>query len=136
MQTIGVKKEDFIMNGDNKVKTTERGWAGHFVSADRCKFRRNTLLEYKDIKIVVSSVGLMVSPDGSGFEEIGVDRYFETMCFYSNLKDTRYYDIDVRRQIFPHSNWQISEINADDKANVMHDTIVAEMKGRMLSGEL
>ncbi len=95
------------MNGNNKVKTTERGWAGHFVSADRCKFRRNTLLEYQDTKIVVSSVGLMVSADKSRFEEIGVDRYFETMCFYSNLKDTRYYDIDVRKQIHPHSNWQI-----------------------------
>ena len=121
----------------DKVKTTERGWAGHFFLADRCKFRRNTLLEYKDKKVVVSSVGLMERLDGKGFEPIGAfDRYYETMCWYADLSDTRYYDIDVEKQISLNGQWAIDEVDADDKANIMHDNAVEEIKARLISGEL
>ena len=121
----------------DKVKITERGWAGHFICANRCRFRRNTLIEYKDIKIVVSSVGLMEGLDGRSFEPIGAfDRYYETMCWYADLNDTRYYDIDVEKQISLDGQWAIDEVDADDKANVMHDNAVEEIKARLISGEL
>ena len=126
----------------DKVKITERGWAGHFIMANRCRFRRNTLLEYKDKKVVVSSVGLMEERTGNGFETTGFgaigafDRYYETMCWYADLSDTRYYDIDVEKQISLNGQWGINEIDADDKANVMHDNTVEEIKARLLSGEL
>ena len=117
---------------ENIVKRTERGWAGHYILADRCRFRRNTLLEYDDIKIVVSSVGLLKLEDE--FETIGYNRYFETMSFHADKNDKRYHDIDVEKQVYFDSDWSINEIDADDKANDMHEVVVTEITNGLLSG--
>ena len=117
-----------------KVKRTERGWGGHFICADRCLFRRNTLLEYEDTKIVVSTVGSMVQNDK--VEEIGLDRYYETMAFHSNQNDTRYYDADVEKQISFDSQWAISERDADDKANDMHEVVVGELTQKLINDDI
>lgn len=119
---------------NNRVNRIERGWAGHFICANRCRFRRNTLLAYNDIKIVVSTVGLMEMDDGD-FETIGHDRHFETMAFHADDNDKRYYDADVSRSVSFNSQWAISEIDADDKANEMHENVVAEITERLLNGE-
>ena len=117
------------------MKRTERGWSGHFICADRCLFRRNTLLEHKGIKIVVSTVGAMQSFNKEGeFETIGCNRHYETMAFHSDKNDKRYHDMDVSRQVYFDSDWQISELDADDKANEMHEKIVGEITGGLLTG--
>jgi len=121
------------VSSSSGVIRTERGWAGHFICANRCKFRRNTLLAYNDIKIVVSSVGLM-EIDGK-FDTIGHNRHFETMAFHSDLTDKRYYDADVSKQVFFDSEWAIAEIDADDKANEMHEAVVLEITNKLLAGE-
>jgi len=125
------------------VKRTERGWAGHFICANSCRFRRNTLLEQGTIKIVVSTVGLMenvLKNRGVGFDEdfseIGAGRYYETMAFFSNPNDTRYHDIDVERGVDFESPWSISDVDADDKANDMHEAVVAELTTKLENGEL
>ena len=67
-----------------KVKRTERGWAGHFCCSQSCLFRRNTLIEYKDKKWVISTVGNFRPPNSRyerGAETIGFERYYETMAF-------------------------------------------------------
>ena len=123
------------------IKRTERGWPGHFICADRCLFRRNTLLESSRDKIVVSTVGLYDSGmlqiyTQRKFEHIGVDRYYETMAFKANKEDTRYHDADASQDVSFDSPWSISELDADDHANEMHETVVAELSNRLEREEL
>lgn len=128
------------------VTRTERGWAGHFCAAASCLFRRNTLLECGKIKIVVSTVGLMQNSlygrkdlqysalAKNRFDTIGLDRYYETMAFHANPKDARYHDIDVTRQVKFESQWSIGTLDADDKANLMHEAVVEEISQKMSKG--
>jgi len=120
-----------------KVIRYERGWAGHFICANRCKFRRNTLLIYGNTNIVVSTVGLMEDPlHENKFTEIGYKRYFETIAFHSDDNDARYHDIDVTRQVDFDSPWSISEVDANDKANEMHETVVDEITSKLKLGKV
>lgn len=119
-----------------KVKRSERGWAGHFCVAHKCLFRRNTLLEAGETKIVVSTVGLLREMTyGAKIEEVGLGRIFETMAFHSRPEDTRYHDADVSRQVYFNSPWAIAEKDADDRANEMHEVVVAEITQRLMDGE-
>lgn len=115
------------------IKRTERGWAGHFICADRCLFRRNTLLEREDTRIIVSTVGLMKG--SNGFEQVGFNRYFETMAFHAEY-DGRYWDANVSREIGFTSQWSIDEADADDRANDMHEAVVAELTCALVNGEI
>lgn len=118
-----------------KVKRTERGWSGHFCCANDCLFRRNTLLEYQEIKIVVSTVGLMIDLlNKEEFTTIGCNRYYETMAFHSEKDDNRYHDADVSREVCFSSPWTINELDADDKANDMHEVVVKEISKELLKG--
>ena len=118
----------------DEVKVTERGWAGHLIFADACKFRRNTLLEYKDKKWIVSTVGAMpankysLDKNENGFTTIGLGRYYETMAFEAKM-DGIYWDADVEKLIPFDSNWALNEcnFNSDQRANDMHDKVVEEL---------
>ncbi|MEN6292594.1 MAG: hypothetical protein ABFD07_11345 [Methanobacterium sp.] len=114
----------------NEVIRTERGWAGHFICADRCWFRRNTLLECGEERIIVSTVGEMTDISGKNFPnfvEVGHNRYYETMAFHAQRVDDRYWDADIQRPVNFESPWAISELNADDEANDMHEAVVDEI---------
>lgn len=121
------------VSSSSGVIRTERGWPGHFICANRCRFRRNTLLTYNDIRIVVSTVGLM-ELDGK-FETIGHNRHFETKAFHADKNDKRYFDADVSKQVYFDSEWAIAEPNADDRANEMHEAVVLEITNKLLAGE-
>jgi hypothetical protein len=119
------------------VSRVERGWGGHFICSHRCLFRRNTLLTYGDINIVVSTVGLMLTDtDKTGsnrFSTIGYNRHYETMAFHA--ADDKYKDADVSRQISFKSDCAIAELYAELRANEMHERVVAEITERLLKGE-
>jgi len=118
---------------EQRVIRTERGWAGHFCCADNCKFKRNTLLSYKDINIVVSTVGNLVI--NNKLEALGGgDRYYETMAFHSDANDKRFHDIDVSRGISFDCNSAILKLDADDEANKMHEDVVFEITTKLEHG--
>lgn len=121
------------------VKRTERGWVGHFIGGHRCRFRRNTLLECGEKKVVVSTVGAYESPTGR-FETIGVNRWFETMAFNAKFAHG-YWDADVTEEIVFESPWALcaetwEELcttypQVDNSANDMHEAVVAELTQKL-----
>lgn len=120
---------------ENQVKRTERGWAGHFICADRCLFRRNTLLEYNGQKVVVSTVGRMLNLKGDDFETIGFKRHFETMAFVAREND-KFNDMDVTKEVTFSSQWTLPEPDMELEANEMHENVVKEITGYLLAGTL
>lgn len=126
-----------------KIKTTEQGWAGHFICADRCGFRRNTLVECGHKKIIVSTVGAMLPLDCARVDRakrssqlIGRQRYYETMVFWAKY-DEPYWHADVTREVEFESNWSIDELEyeTDLKANQMHEQVVKEIVKKIQSLE-
>lgn len=110
------------------VKITERGFAGHFCASQWCWFRRNTLIEIGDKRIVVSTVGNYNPPHGNKGQEIGYGRYYETMAFNA-IKKGIYWEADVSREITFKSKWSINELEfeSDMEADMMHDNVVKEL---------
>ena len=121
------------------IKITERGWPGHFICAMSCTFRRNTLIEYGDIKIVVSTVGNMRRQEGlkEVADTVGLGRYYETMAFHAEY-DGYYWDVNVGCGVEFESEWAIDKIydNADNDANEMHEVVVKEIVEKLRSGNL
>lgn len=120
-----------------EVKRTERGWGGHFIAASQCYFRRNTLLECGEIKVVVSTIGAYHNSLGE-YDQVGLNRDYETMAFYVDPATGAYNDIDVERQIDFESPWAL-EIKKGDKfpdlkANEMHETVVQELTEKLEKG--
>ena len=81
-----------------RCKKTERGWAAHFCCAHRCKYRRNTLIECGDRRLIVSSVGAMMVDDVmtpiGGCGPDGIAPYYETAVFSAKM-DSGYWEADI-----------------------------------------
>lgn len=123
----------------NSVTQVERGWPGHHILATRALFRRNTLLECKETKVVVSTIGLIRSRQvSSGFETLdNAGSFFETKVFHCRKDDSRYRDADFNREIKFQAygvpsheplDFTVKEVDADDKANQMHDSVVCMIR--------
>lgn len=120
----------------DSVKITERGWAGHFICSGQCRFRRNTLLEYKDRKWVVSTVGNLWHPQTGELMKIGADRWYETMAFEA-CNNLGYIDADVSKELDIESECGLYAATKeelyekyplmDNVANEMHEDVVKEM---------
>jgi hypothetical protein len=123
------------------MKRTERGWPGHYCAARDCMFRRNTLLELGELRVVVSTVGLYRNKYTNEIETIGLDRHYETMAFAAR-KDGAYWEANVHKQISFTSPWQIYmdvqniPENQSTLANDMHENVVKEVTKAMKENTL
>ena len=120
----------------NEVNVIERGWPGHFMFADKCIFRRNTLLEYKGIKWIVSTIGKYTNRENR-IDSIGHRRWYETKAYEAKEKNG-FIEANVEKPIFFDSKWGIcgdswEEVcdnyngTPDNAANDMHDKVVSEL---------
>jgi hypothetical protein len=117
----------------SEVTRTERGWAGHFIGARECLFRRNTLLECGNKRIVVSTVGSYMPPSAKRPDTIGYQRYYETMAFPAYFEDP-YWEADTSAgELSFDSPWSIDHIDgkSDSEANAMHEAVVEEFTAKM-----
>lgn len=128
-----VSREERYMN---KAHMTERGWPGHFICADRCRFTRNTLIECGANRIVVSTVGDYRDRDGN-VDTIGYGRYYETAAFKA-YEYGEYWDSDTSERVDFESDWRIAAFDAlsDMRANDMHDAVCREIAAKMERGEM
>jgi len=123
-----------------KAKVTYRGWPGHFICGDRCVFHLNTLIELRDVRIVVSTVGMMLDyhapnfPNKLKYDKIGLYRYYETMAFHAERRG-EFWDADVSREVPFESEWAYSSIEDEWKANKGHIAVVAELVNKLESGQ-
>lgn len=126
-------KQNSTTNGDNMVKRTERGWITPLPNAEKCYFRRNTLLEYNGEFIVVITLGrLMIAYDGfSVNESLEYWRYYETKAFYTYPFDLLCCNVDKGRQIDLDCDWYLDKID-DFKANDMHEKAVDWISRQMI----
>jgi hypothetical protein len=121
------------------VKRTERGWAAHYFCSESCRFRRNTLLQYGGLSIIVSTVGNKFF-EGKR-EPIGVNHYVETAVFHATEEvagKIKYLDADISREISVDSVHRLGRnVSLDDnKSNDMHEAVVEEISNKMLTGKI
>ena len=114
------------------IKITERGWCAHFCGGSRCNFRSTTHIEFNENWVVVSTVGQFRKLNGDGYEEIGLNRHYETMAFEA-IFENPYWEADIAKQLSFDSPWSISELEfeTDKKANDMHENAVKEFCERI-----
>lgn len=123
------------------AKRTERGWAGHFICAKDCTFRRNTLLVKGRKRVVVSTVGGYLN--NNKIDTIGAGgRYYETMAFMAKKKGP-YFEADVSKQLSFLNKWSICAksssmlpVDVDNRADKMHENVVHELMYRLDNNEL
>ncbi len=122
-------KPEYDLQLKSKVDITYRGWQGHFIC--KSEFHLNTLVKYKDKKIVVSTVGN--TPDSlekGKYMEIGFGRKFETMAFEAD--DSEWNDADVTKRVYYDGEWSY---NDECQAQIGHMKAVIEIVKLLREGD-
>lgn len=123
----------FQFQGPVRLATvSHRGWPGHFIQNSRCRFHCNTLIEFGETRVVVSTVGHMIEDDrvvpiGSG------GRTYETMVFHAELDEEGVWEAGDRQvEIRGQHEWTGFNDLGPQRG---HDAIVKEIVDRLEAGE-
>lgn len=126
------------------MNVTERGWIGHYCLGDRCLFRRNTLIEHNNEKIVVSSVGNQINIHAKDYPNVvtieplqqhnGKKMFFETKVFKAD--DSPYMDADISQELTYESEPVDCYTILDMDWDAFHDRVVEEMKLKIEGGKV
>ena len=138
---------NFVGSGKTIVKT-ERGWPGHYDGWHYCGFRRNTLVECGDIKIVVSTIGNFCPDVRYGMDGFCSDTspekisLYETVCFMAT-QFVCYLDADKDKKLSLPILGDMNipkgtpfSMDLDNRANEMHDNVVFEVTRLITSGKI
>lgn len=120
-----------------EIKIQERGWPSHFNGVRWCLFKRNTLIEYDGVSIVVSTVGRMWkdTPSGAQFMRLSChNNYFETIVFFTD--NTKFKDADVGKDIIYEEHYVGVAVDEEILVNEMHDKIVNLMVQKLINNEI
>lgn len=113
---------------------TERGWGAHFAGGDKCYFRRNTLIEVGDRRVVVSTVGNYHGtwePLG-GSVRPGDGRTYETMAFEA-IQEGIYWEADVCKPFAFDGVQTLPNGSNDLEANNMHENAVDAVERQLVA---
>lgn len=117
------------------IKRIERGWCGYIKGHQYCLFRRNTILEYDNKKIVIATLGNYINPFEYCNTPIYDDVWYLTIAGHA-VEKNGYWEIDGDGQIPIKSIHEIRGTEEeifnkypliDLSANRMHETAVEEM---------
>ena len=113
------------------ITRKEHGWAGHFVGASHCSFRRNTHVSDGERTIVISTVGnYQSSPNNRYPVPIGYKKLYETYLF-CGIQQGPYIEADVQKQRYVpvecgiYCNGDEFPLDIDLKADEIHEGVVA-----------
>lgn len=122
-----------------EVNRTERGWNAYLLGSQWCSFKRNTLLQYNGIDIVVATTGNFINPLTYKNDKIpGTNVWYVTIVgMGAEMGD--YIELDGSKQISVVAKHDIESEEYSDQfdaeANEMHEEVVAEIIQRLLDGE-
>lgn len=92
-----------MIKDKQEIKLTWLGYQGHFICP--CNYHLTTLIQHDNKNIIISTIGRYEKPeilreeiDNTKYEQIGLNRYFETYVFEAELNGN-FWEINAGKQI-------------------------------------
>ena len=115
-----------------EVRQTERAYPMYTKEPGLSPFRRQTMLEHGNECIFVTTIGLGGHPPCSEPR-----RYYDTLAIFGKKMENGTWGIDTDREVGIDARCSFqTDVEADAKADQMHNTVVAEVAEKLQSGSI